>query len=72
MIISVNKVVKKGAKRVKGYLQLRGVLQLKHVRSAGLLPYFLDGDFPGGFLGLPGFLCSLMIVLNLPKIITSL
>ena len=72
MIISVNKVIEKGAKRVEVYLRIRGVIQLKQFRSVGLLPFFLGGGSPGGLLGIPGFLWSLMIILFLPKFVISL
>ena len=71
MIVNVNKMVEKGAKRVKGYLRLRGVVQLKQLRSTGLL-YPLLGGFLGSFLGLPGPFRSFMIIFLLPKVIISL
>ena len=72
MIINVNKVIEKGAKRVEGYLRLRGVIQLKQFRSVGLLSLLLLGGFPCSFLGLPGSLGSFMVILFLPKIIINL
>ena len=71
MIVNVNKMVEKGAKRVKGYLRLRGVIQRKQIRSVGFLP-FLFGGFLGGFLAPPGPLVSFMIIFLLPEVIISL
>ena len=74
IIVSVNKMVEKQAKRVKGYLRLRGVIQLKQIRGAWLL-LFLGGlleGFPDGFLGSPGLLSSFMIILLFPKVRLSL
>ena len=70
MIISVNKMVEKGAKRIKGYLRLRGVIQIQQFRGAGFLFPLggLLGGFPGGFLSSPGLLSSLMIILSFPKV----
>ena len=68
MIVNVNKMVEKGAKRVKGNLRLRVVIQLKQLRSVGLLS-FLFGSFLGGFLGPLG---SFMIIFFIPEIIISL
>ena len=71
MIVNVNKMVEKGAKRVKGYLRLRGVVQLKQFRSTGLLSLLLGGSL-GGFLGFPGPFCSFMVIFFLPKVVISL
>ena len=70
MVISVNKMIKKLAKGVKGYLRLRGVIQINQIRGAWFLLFLgrlLDG-FLGGFLGSPGLLGSFMIICLLPKI----
>ena len=71
MIISVDKIVEKRAKRIKGYLRLRGVVQLEQIGSTGFLSSLLGGLL-GGFLSLSGSLGSFMIVLFLPEIIISL
>ena len=67
-------MIEKRAKRVKGYLRLRGVIQIKHIRGAWFLLSLggLLGGFPGGFLGSPGLLSGLMIILRFPKIRLSL
>ena len=71
MIISVNKKVEKGAKRIKSYLRLRAVIQFKQLRSTGFL-LVLPGGSLGGFLGSPGPFGSFMVVFLFPKIIFSL
>ena len=71
MIVNVNKMVEKGAKRVKGYLRLRGVVQREQLRSARFLSFLLGGLL-GGFLGPPGPLGSFMIIFFLPKVVISL
>ena len=65
-------MVEKRAKRIKGHLRLRGVLQLKQFGSVGLLSPLLFGGSPGGFLGLPSSLCSLMVIFFLPEVVISL
>ena len=67
MIISVNKMVEKGAKGIKGYLRLRVVVQFKLFRSTGFLPLLL-----GGFLGFPCPFSSFMTIFLLPEVIFSL
>ena len=71
MIVNVNKVVEKGAKRVKGYLRLRRVVQCKQLRSVGLLSFLLRG-FLSDFFGSPGPLGSFMIIFFLPEDVISL
>ena len=71
MIINVNKIVEKGAKRIKSYLRLKAVGQFKQLGSTGFLPILLGGSL-GGFLGSPGPFGSFMVVFLFPKIISSL
>ena len=71
MIINVNKMVEKGAKRIKGYLRLRVVVQFKQLGSTGFLSPLLGGSL-GGFLGFPGPFGSFMVIFLLPKVIISL
>ena len=63
-LVSVNKVVKKQAKRVKGYLRLRNIIQLEHIRSSCFLLRF-PGHLLGGGSSLLG---SFMIIFGLPKV----
>ena len=74
IIVSVNKMIEKQAKRVKGYLRLRGAIQTKHIRGAWFLLFLggLLGGFLGGFLDSPGLLGSFMIILVFPKVRLSL
>ena len=67
IIVSVNKVVKKLAKGVKGYLRLRSSIQLKHVRCRFLL-LGLPGRSLGGYGSGSSLLGSFMIILSLPKV----
>ena len=68
-MISVNKIVKKLAKGIKGYLQIRCVIKLHPIFSSVL---FLLFQPPGRFLGVYGggfrFLGSLMVIFNLPEV----
>ena len=70
IIVSVNKMIEKQAKRVKGYLRLRGVIQTKHIKGAWFLLFLggLLGGFLGGFLDNPGFLGSFRIILLFTKV----
>ena len=71
MIISVNKMVEKGAKRIKGYRRHRDAVQRRQLRSTGLLSFLLGGLL-GGFLRPLGPLGSFMIIFFLPEVIISL
>ena len=62
-------MVEKGAKRVKGYLRLRAVVQFKHLRSTGFLSLLLSGSL-GGFLGLPGPFGNFMVIFLPPEVIS--
>ena len=70
IIVGVNKMFEKRAKRVKGYLRLRGIIQIKKIRGAWFL--FSLGGLLGGFLGSPGLLGSFMIIFLFPKVRLSL
>ena len=74
IIVSVNKMIEKQAKRVKGYLRLRGVIQTKQIRGAWFLLFLggLLGGFLGSFLDSPSLLSSLMIIRRFPKVRFSL
>ena len=71
MIINVNKMVEKGAKRVKGYRRLTAIIQFKQLRSIGLLSPLLGGCL-GGFLGLPGPFRGFMVIFFLLEVVISL
>ena len=45
---------------------------MKHVRGARFVPLLMGSGFSGGFLGLSGLLCSLMVILDLPEFLISL
>ena len=70
-IVSVNKVVEKQAKRVKGYLRLRGFVQLKQTRGAWFLLRPPDGLF-GDFRGSPSLFGSLMVIFGFLEVRFSL
>ena len=45
---------------------------MKHVRGTRFVPLLTGSGFSGGFLGLSGLLCSLMVILDLPELIIGL
>ena len=69
-MISVNKIVKKLAKGVKGYLRLRSIIiKLQQIFSgAFLLLLRSPSRLLGGYGGGSGFLGGFVIVLGFPKI----
>lgn len=68
-MISVNKIVKKLAKGIKGYLRVRCIIKLHQIFSSALFLLFRP---PSRFLGVYGsgfrFLGSLMVILNFPEV----
>ena len=71
-MISVNKIIKKLAKGVKGYLRLRSIIKLHHILSGTFL---LLGP-PSRFLGVDSsgasLLGSFVVVLGFPEIRSGL
>ena len=69
VMISVNKIIKKLAKGVKGYLRLRSIVKFHHVFSGALLLLFgPPGHFLGGYGGDSCFLGSFVVIFNLPEV----
>ena len=67
-MISVNNIIKKLSKGVKGYLRLRSIVKLHHVFSGTLLLLFRPpGHFLGSYSGDSRFLGSL-VIFNFPEI----
>ena len=68
-MISVNKIVKKLAKGIKGYLRIRCIIKLHPIFSSVLFLLFRP---PGRFLGVYGggfrFLGSLVVILDVPEV----
>ena len=68
-MVSVNKIIKKLAKGVKGYLRLRRIFKLHPIFNSALLLLFRP---PGRFLGVCGggsrFLGSLVVIFNFPEV----
>ena len=71
MIISVNKMIEKGAEGIKGYLRLRTVVQTKHLGSSQFLLILFGGSLDGFRFG-PGLLGSFMVIFLVPKFRFSL
>ena len=70
---SVNEIIKKLAKGVKGYLRLRSIVKLHHVFSGALLLIFGPlGRFLGSYGGDSRFLGSFVAIFNFPEIRSGL
>ena len=67
-IVSVNKVIKKLAKGVKGYLQLRIIVKFQQVLSSALFLLGPPGRLLGGYGGGSGLLGGFMIILGFPEV----
>ena len=68
-MISANKIVKKLAKGIKGYLQIRCIIKLHPIFSSVLLLLFRSlGRFLGVYGGGFCFLGSLVVILNFPEV----